>query len=241
MKQLTCEMCGSKDLIKDGGVFVCQSCGCKYSLEEAKKMMIEGTVEVKGTVSVDSSDVLNNYIIRGNQLFDRKKYAEAEVYYNKALDIDAQSSSVMDNFLEKANQLFKEKQYLRAEAYYNKVLEIDPDNVEANTNLKKSKSIILEPNLTILKSSTKSIFESKTYMYIDGNECYYNLDGTTSIKLPIGLHTVYFKNLISQSETVYIAINSRSDKYSLGLDVRLYGIRTFLSKTRQKNKAGILK
>ena len=39
MKQLTCEMCGSTDLLKQDGVFVCQSCGCKYSVEEAKKMM----------------------------------------------------------------------------------------------------------------------------------------------------------------------------------------------------------
>ena len=37
MKQLTCEMCGSVDLIKQDGYFVCQSCGCKYSVEEAKK------------------------------------------------------------------------------------------------------------------------------------------------------------------------------------------------------------
>ena len=37
MKQLTCEMCGSTDLIKQDGVFVCQTCGCKYSVEEAKK------------------------------------------------------------------------------------------------------------------------------------------------------------------------------------------------------------
>lgn len=37
MKQLTCEMCGATDLIKQDGVFVCQSCGCKYSVEEAKK------------------------------------------------------------------------------------------------------------------------------------------------------------------------------------------------------------
>lgn len=55
MKQLTCEMCGSTDLIKDGGVFVCQTCGCKYSVEEARKMMIEGTVDVRGTVQVDNS------------------------------------------------------------------------------------------------------------------------------------------------------------------------------------------
>lgn len=56
MKQLTCEMCGSTELVKQDGFFVCQTCGCKYSVEEAKKMMIEGTVEVQGTVKVDSSD-----------------------------------------------------------------------------------------------------------------------------------------------------------------------------------------
>ena len=27
MKQLTCEMCGGTDLVKQDGVFVCQSCG----------------------------------------------------------------------------------------------------------------------------------------------------------------------------------------------------------------------
>ena len=62
MKQLTCEMCGSTDLIKQDGVFVCQTCGCKYSVEEAKKMMIEGTVEVTGTVSLDDSTVKQNKV-----------------------------------------------------------------------------------------------------------------------------------------------------------------------------------
>ena len=48
MKQLKCEMCGGTDLIKQDGVFICQSCGIKYSVEEAKKMMVEGTVQVEG-------------------------------------------------------------------------------------------------------------------------------------------------------------------------------------------------
>lgn len=55
MKQLTCEMCGGTDLIKQDGVFVCQNCGMKYSVEEAKKMMVEGTVKV------DNSDRVRNY------------------------------------------------------------------------------------------------------------------------------------------------------------------------------------
>lgn len=37
MKKLVCEMCGSSDLIKQDGLFVCQYCGAKYSVEEAKK------------------------------------------------------------------------------------------------------------------------------------------------------------------------------------------------------------
>ena len=37
MKKITCEMCGGTDLIKQDGVFVCQNCGMKYSLEDAKK------------------------------------------------------------------------------------------------------------------------------------------------------------------------------------------------------------
>lgn len=61
MKRLTCEMCGSTDLIKQDGVFVCQTCGCKYSVEEAKKMMVEGTVDVSGsTVKVDNERKIEN-------------------------------------------------------------------------------------------------------------------------------------------------------------------------------------
>ena len=52
MKQLVCEMCGSKDLVKQDGMFVCQACGTKYSVEEAKKMMIEGTVDVQGLLKL---------------------------------------------------------------------------------------------------------------------------------------------------------------------------------------------
>ncbi len=70
MKQLTCEMCGGTDLIKQDGVFVCQSCGCKYSIEEAKKMMVEGTVEVAGTVKVDDSAKIENYLVLSQNAYN---------------------------------------------------------------------------------------------------------------------------------------------------------------------------
>ena len=40
MNKLQCELCGSVDIVKTGdALFQCQHCGCKYTLEEAKKIL----------------------------------------------------------------------------------------------------------------------------------------------------------------------------------------------------------
>jgi len=88
MKQLTCEMCGSTDLLKQDGVFVCQTCGTKYSVEEAKKMMIEGTVEVSGTVKVDKSGELDNLLVLAERALKEGNYESAESYYDNILRMD---------------------------------------------------------------------------------------------------------------------------------------------------------
>ena len=82
MKQLTCEMCGSTELIKQDGFFVCQTCGCKYSVEEAKKMMIEGTVDVQGTVKVDNSAFVQKYLANARRAKQKEDWPETEKYYN---------------------------------------------------------------------------------------------------------------------------------------------------------------
>ena len=41
MKQIVCEVCGSNDLVKEDGCFICQYCGAKYSPEEAKRLIVE--------------------------------------------------------------------------------------------------------------------------------------------------------------------------------------------------------
>lgn len=93
MKQLTCEMCGSTDLVKQDGIFVCQSCGCKYSVEEAKKMMIEGTVDVSGsTVKVDNSALVENYMTMAKNAYTAKNLKEAEDYCNKIIEIDPKNA-----------------------------------------------------------------------------------------------------------------------------------------------------
>ena len=86
MKQLTCEMCGSTDLIKQDGVFVCQTCGTKYSIEEAKKMMVEGTVDVSGsTVKIDTSDELTNLYQLARRARDENNSDTAAKYYDMIL------------------------------------------------------------------------------------------------------------------------------------------------------------
>ena len=97
MKPLTCEMCGSTDLVKSDGVFVCQSCGTKYSVEEAKKMMIEGpvtvegSVKVVGTVMIDKDQQVKNLIKLGEESFLHGKFEEAFNYANRALELDSKS------------------------------------------------------------------------------------------------------------------------------------------------------
>lgn len=90
MKQLTCEMCGSTDLVRDNGVFVCQTCGCKYSVEEAKRMMVEGTVDVKGTVKIDNTPQIQNYLDLSRNAYNAGNGQSAFDYANKALEIAPQ-------------------------------------------------------------------------------------------------------------------------------------------------------
>ena len=84
MKKLTCEMCGSTEMLKQDGVFVCQTCGTKYSVEEAKRMM----VEVEGTVAVKNAAQLDNVLKLAQSSFDSENYSQAEEFCNQVLSMD---------------------------------------------------------------------------------------------------------------------------------------------------------
>ena len=92
MKQLTCEMCGSTDLIKQDGVFVCETCGTKYSVEEAKKMMVEGTVDVTGsTVRIDQSREIKNLYELARRAKNDNNSENAQKYYEQLLLMEPSS------------------------------------------------------------------------------------------------------------------------------------------------------
>jgi len=84
MKQIVCEMCGSADLVKQDGMYVCQNCGTKYSVEEAKKLMIDGPVTVTGKVKIDHSDEYDRLVTLGNDAFTDNRFDAAYEYYSKA-------------------------------------------------------------------------------------------------------------------------------------------------------------
>ncbi|MBQ5316363.1 MAG: TFIIB-type zinc finger domain-containing protein [Oscillospiraceae bacterium] len=81
MKRFACEMCGSGDLIKQDGFYVCQSCGTKYTPEDAKKLMIEGTVQV------DKSNELDNLYTLARRAKETNDGSNALKYYQQILSI----------------------------------------------------------------------------------------------------------------------------------------------------------
>lgn len=94
MKRMTCEICGSNELEKRDGVFICNSCGTRYSTEEAKKLLIEvkGHVDVSGsTVKVDKNEQLQNLYTVARRYRNSKDFEAAAKQYETILIDDPDS------------------------------------------------------------------------------------------------------------------------------------------------------
>jgi uncharacterized membrane protein len=86
MKILTCEICGSNDLVKSNGLFVCNSCGCKYSVEEAKNLMIEGNIDISGTIKIDNTEKIKKLMVNAKRAYDNSNMAQAQTLYGQILN-----------------------------------------------------------------------------------------------------------------------------------------------------------
>lgn len=93
MKLLKCEVCGSNDLTKKDGLFVCDYCGAKYSLEEVQKMT--GQVNVSGTVSIDSSSRLKSLVQGAHDALETLNFEEAAKYAEQALEIEPNNADAL--------------------------------------------------------------------------------------------------------------------------------------------------
>lgn len=58
MPIIKCEICESTDIIKANGVFICKNCGIQYSIEEVKKLIVNGSPNISQ----------EDYVIKGGTL-----------------------------------------------------------------------------------------------------------------------------------------------------------------------------
>lgn len=99
MKHLTCELCGGTDIVKEEGAFVCQSCGMKYSVEEAKKMMAEAPDDgMPAPQKSAPSSTNSSYNTELNNLYELARRAKndgnsenAQKYYEQIIVKDPSS------------------------------------------------------------------------------------------------------------------------------------------------------
>ncbi len=149
MKAITCEMCGSNDVVKQDGFFVCQHCGTKYSVEEAKKLMIDGTVDVSGsTVKIDSSMELQNLYELARRARNDNDSEKASHYYDRITVIDPSSWEA----------------YFYATYYRSKLGKINEIGSNANRLCNSEESIfkLIKENITNPDEQKKTVDEVAT-------------------------------------------------------------------------------
>lgn len=89
MKQLKCEICGGTDIKKiEEGVFCCDSCGCKYTVEQAKSLLTEitGTVKIDGPVQVEGIQTVELILKNAETFVTLGDYEKAKRLYQELID-----------------------------------------------------------------------------------------------------------------------------------------------------------
>lgn len=170
MKQLTCEMCGGTDLVKQDGVFVCQSCGCKYSVEQAKKMMIEGSVDVSGsTVKVDSSQELDNLYLLARRAKVEGNLENGLKYYNMILVKDPNNwEPVLYQALFTALTGSHNANFDRSIEIVDNCIETVVSNIKNNISLVDEQKVAIAETADAILGFATSSYESVDKVYHSG-------------------------------------------------------------------------
>lgn len=94
MKRIVCEICGSQDLVKENGVFVCKNCGTKYSLVDAKNMLVEvdDTTDHKKESQMGDFSKLENCVLLMKEAFEARNMEETNTYAVDVLKIDGKNA-----------------------------------------------------------------------------------------------------------------------------------------------------
>lgn len=135
MKALVCEMCGSNDIVKKDGLFVCQFCGVKYLPEEAKKLMAD---------EMNISDKISNYYALAQNAYDAGNKQEAETYCNKIIEIDPEYYKAW--FLKGSaagwQSTLQKPRLSECVAAYNKAIDYAPEGIREELLIRVESEII---------------------------------------------------------------------------------------------------
>jgi len=87
MKVIVCELCEGREFAKQDGMFVCQSCGSKYTPEDAKKLMIEVEGDAPASAArtgAGTNTDLERYLTLARRASESDNNADAAKYYGLA-------------------------------------------------------------------------------------------------------------------------------------------------------------
>lgn len=173
MQAIKCELCGSNEFTKVDGLFQCNHCHTKYTLEEAKKLMVSGTIEVV-TGNAEKERLLKN----------------AETYLNLGKCIDAINlyheiaHNYPDDYRGWWGIITSSFGYNKDENYYYSNLGIDYDAFKATFNLVENKDFIYDFFDKIISSYGNNLHLSSKTLYLepypmcnyDDKKAYYQID-----------------------------------------------------------------
>ncbi len=175
---LVCELCGGSNFVKKDGVFECQDCGCKYSIEEARTLMSGGApVSSAGTnvvpIKHGDSEQIKNMIENAQSSFNAGNYSTAFSQFNDVLNLDPanvdallykglsagmQSSVARPRLVEGANYISKAME---------KLIEQNKDNPLDGTFLIMMKAIIIIRKTWDLDQLCQKMFINYCSKYTD--------------------------------------------------------------------------
>lgn len=236
MKVLTCEICESTDLIKVNDVFVCQSCGAKYSVEEAKKILFDTTTKPVSVVQIDSSTELKNLYEIARRSKENNNSENALKYYDMILIKDP--SSWEANFY---------VVYFRAMSC--KIIEIQNaaismiNSIDSTLDLVKNNVTETEKQNQVITEIYLQLIAISEMLYSGAENHYNNID----ISIKDNYVQEYVNNVSSATDIMYLFGNSlvylfgdtygiiASESWKKGITMHNGYIRSLQDKESNKN------
>jgi ribosomal protein S27AE len=87
-ESLNCPGCGSTDMERNDGFWVCGHCGSKYSDEQYKKLELSGKVDVSGNIRIDDSHKHGIYLQNARRDVKSENWAGVVDYYTEVRNFD---------------------------------------------------------------------------------------------------------------------------------------------------------